>query len=329
MRAHKIIYLFVLSQFFYCCSNNADKIYYPNGKIKRTVEVLHGKWNGTYISYYQNGQINIKGQYINGIKTGMHLFYDSTGRVEKEILYGDNERNKTEILYFPNGHIYQIISFRNGEASGAVLQYYPNGKTYFMTNYKDGRKNGECYFFSSHGDKIIQYELYKDGRLVYYKKYDSISGGPIYEFRNMLIISKDTFYEGEYFEAKIKIFGPLDQNNRIDIPDGVIAFMKGEKESYANPISFTGDSAIYKSSRPLKVGDYFLDVVICMDIDTAHNSFSGDKKFKVLPKSTKLSGFKTYQSLIGVDNGIIRKWTFNAKIKLKQSINSDKEMQVE
>lgn len=308
MRFYKILGLLLFSCCLYSCKNiNTEKEYYPDGKVKKIVQLSNGKWNGLYKSYYENGQLAEIGPYSNSTKSGEHLVYDTLGKLKLRAFFVNDSLNGVYLEYYPNSHIARDYMYYADKMNGERLEYYPNGQLNSMCSYKNNKKNGEMWFFSSRG-KLFQYDIYKDDSLVYYKQYDSSSGMPTYEFRDIYIECKDTFKEGERLEAKLKFFGPLDSNNRISTDAPPYVGIMSHVENYNNLISIVKDSGHYISA-PLKPGLHLLIVNIPMVIDTMHNEVFGKKRIIVLPDDSSKSGtFQIHKSYIGVNTGYYLKW---------------------
>lgn len=106
--------LFILKTF----SNGrctGKKLYYSNGRLKRTYAYKNGKPNGQSRGYYESGRVAFVVNFVNGKADG-----PSTGLYESGML-------KSEMHY------------KDGKANGRFRQYYESGKLRFETIYREGK----------------------------------------------------------------------------------------------------------------------------------------------------------------------------------------------
>ena len=145
--------------------------------------------DGTITSYYANNTIKEIKTYVNG-KVEDFKTFDQSGNLEMESINIDSLNSKI-MTYYKNGNIKTLthykrlntnVSRKNSEMIGEYILYFENGKKY-LEGYregdtfsqinswaKDGKQtliNGDGFYirYDDNG-KIIQKEIYKDGKVI-------------------------------------------------------------------------------------------------------------------------------------------------------------------
>lgn len=144
---------------------------YPNGKIKKTVPILHGKFNGSYKEYSPSGILIKDYTYEDGKIIGNFKNWHPNGILSSEGTYIDDQREGIFKYYDESGQLVETKEFKNGKLNG-YNDIYNNGnkiKSYLCAN---DAKNGKSTFY---GDKdvIIAYLYYKNDDIVGYSSIDA------------------------------------------------------------------------------------------------------------------------------------------------------------
>ena len=142
----KIYLVLTLScMFLLTACNNADRYYYPSGKLKAIYHKKHGLLNGLAVSYYENGnkrivcyykngyidgvrtkfypneKIKVTEYYVKGLKNGWFKIYDSTtNKIIEEAFYKKNDLY-THVKYSLDGHCKYYFLRPYIEADGDTL----------------------------------------------------------------------------------------------------------------------------------------------------------------------------------------------------------------
>lgn len=139
-----------LSFVFLQCNNKDDSIhkeYYPNGKLKLSVEYFNNKRNGMSIFYYENGNIQSLEKYVNDTIDGEAFSFFSTGTLKKKTIMKMGIQDGVYYSFYPTGSIKEYRKFINGKKEGYGEDYWE----------KDGNIKG-VYF--SRGDTLVYRRLF-------------------------------------------------------------------------------------------------------------------------------------------------------------------------
>jgi antitoxin component YwqK of YwqJK toxin-antitoxin module len=314
MTKHRYSIIFL---FFYClvgCKMETEKTYYSNGSIRDETETIDGKRNGVYKAYFPNGTLAAAINFIDDKKDGVAYYYYENGTLKLMMWYENDISNGVCKTYYPNGQIRSVGCLYNGIKAGWTTYYYPNGKISELSNFKNNKYNGESWTTYSDGS-IASYSIFKDSVKEYNKKYDSVPNTLKSIFRNISIECRDTLIEGEKFDARIRLFGPLDSNKRV-FKTGIAFY--GEEEYAKEHIN------ILLQEVPLKQKDSILYISplllpgkhsITVQFYTIENSivamYQGDFHFLVLPTDSKKSySFRTYNKYCEVHSDILPRNVF-------------------
>ncbi|MEA9411998.1 tetratricopeptide repeat protein [Flavobacterium sp. PL02] len=111
-------------------------------------------------SYYPNGKVAIQLNLLKGNLDGKLVIYNMESKPEYESMYKNSILDGDRIEYYANGKIYKKEHFVKNDFEGIQEYFKEDGKPWLKSAYK----NGEL-----HGNTLI----YKEGKLVLTKKYDS------------------------------------------------------------------------------------------------------------------------------------------------------------
>lgn len=185
MKTKQLIILFLLF-FTSCTQQSVEEVeYYPNGRVKRSIEPPDSIGRRTTIEYYSNGKIESKFQWRNGVKDGKTEFFNLNGILE------------------------EITFWHDGIAEGPYLRFYDNGKLYKRSTLKHGKEVGMITMYGRNGNKIGYTLNDREGREIYVVQYNTNGAQepgmliPIVEGR------KDTIQQNEHIPLKIKFGYPL------------------------------------------------------------------------------------------------------------------------
>lgn len=137
--------------------NGAIKIFYQNGKIKKTGNFINGKENGLFKEYNENGIISYEYIMKNGERNGLFKTYHDNGQLEMIGIYVNGEANGNFKKYSENGDLFATYSKVNGEYDG-LLTIYNNGKISEKINYKNGVRDGLYSKYSYNDGDTLLYE---------------------------------------------------------------------------------------------------------------------------------------------------------------------------
>ena len=109
---------------------------------------------------YPNGKMAIQLNLVKGNFEGKIVINNDLGKPEFEVNYLKNLLNGDRLEYYGNGNVYKKERFKNNNFEGLQEYYKEDGKPWLSVEYK----NDEL-----HGNTLI----YKEGKLIVTKKYDS------------------------------------------------------------------------------------------------------------------------------------------------------------
>ena len=173
---------FVVVLVFFSCSNEKNE-YYPNGKLKSTVELNHaGENDGLLVEYYESGVVKSKGHWEDGY-------------LEGEVAY-----------YFENGDIKERSFYKNGLLDGVSTFFSKDGVANNTISFRFGLKNGATYFFNDSGS-IYEKHLYSNDTLSYVSTIvDDTKFGSLMP---IIIEKSDTIKNGDVYSFRVKFGIPL------------------------------------------------------------------------------------------------------------------------
>ena len=112
---HKIIAVaaIVIWAIIHFSGNNEDQLYYSNGQIKRTGQIVNNLNTGKWIWYFSNGAKSIEGSFVEGKREGIWKRYDSLENIITESYYENNKLEGKFTFYRPDGSIQEQYEYRS------------------------------------------------------------------------------------------------------------------------------------------------------------------------------------------------------------------------
>ena len=149
----------------------AFKVYYENGRLKKTGSYSKGKQNGSFKEYSEQGNLISEYAMINDELNGILKEYHTNGKLKKSETYLNGMLNGHLIEHDEEGVILSDFQMANGMKNG-VSKRYGDGKVEVSITFKDDIKNGErieYYYDDETGElELKQIENYlndkKNGR---------------------------------------------------------------------------------------------------------------------------------------------------------------------
>jgi antitoxin component YwqK of YwqJK toxin-antitoxin module len=132
------------------------KICFPDGKIKRSINLHNNLRDGQCIEYHPNGNIKMIGSYNLGKVDQELSLYSAEGKLTRVDNYDSNGNLCRITEYYPNGKIHKFSEIKNEKLHGLCKEYYDTGKPHFFRFFEEGFQKG------------YQYEYHPTGRLKEY-----------------------------------------------------------------------------------------------------------------------------------------------------------------
>jgi len=198
--------------------------------------------------YYDTGEL--KKEYTlnsDGKIEGEMLYYDKKGNVSDIINYKNGSKEGEAKGFYANGELRVETNFKNNLQNGISEQYYENGNLESEQQFIDGKSNGVYNSYYRNGKLRMKATRVNDST-TYYKEY-SKKGELIDFYRKVSIEPKrDTVIQGEQFKVSVKIFGGIEDiekvmylNTYIGIEDSEFTTLEGVKQEYEIPIPSVGE----------------------------------------------------------------------------------------
>ena len=145
-------------------------------------EVKNNNINGNYYFYYPNGKIKWSIEYSEGLKIGIWKRFSENNLLIVEIPY-ENDLAHGQIKKYSDGKFVAFMDFVKGKMHGKFIAYYENGILKFDGTYLKDKLEGPFYHYDNEGnlDYIENFEngnqnslkIYKNGKLKKSKKIKS------------------------------------------------------------------------------------------------------------------------------------------------------------
>lgn len=169
--------------------NGLTVTFFPDGKVKKTVNFVNGYEDGVAREYSHDGTIiallqykrgfiidreNINRTDKNGLKQGRWKYFYDDGKVKLEGIYRDDKRNGYFKEYDEKGMLIDIAKYVNDERQEETPElvkldvktdYYPNGRPKTVASYKADVPEGIRRDYDSTG-KVISSFTYKEGKII-------------------------------------------------------------------------------------------------------------------------------------------------------------------
>ncbi len=141
------------------------RLYHENGKIKQSINLLNGKFEGKLISFYNTGELETEffykngilhgeykrysvnkylsetGFFCNGIRCGLHQIFYDTGELNSEYQYINGKKEGKGIFYLKDSNICAIFVFKNNILISAQTN---SGRTYNRAELINCRNTWKC-----------------------------------------------------------------------------------------------------------------------------------------------------------------------------------------
>jgi antitoxin component YwqK of YwqJK toxin-antitoxin module/Tfp pilus assembly protein PilF len=128
------------------------------GELNEKVEI-NGE-TAEIASFYSNERPAIKLNFVKGNLEGKFSIFNELGKPEFETTYSKNMINGDRIEYYANGNVYKKEHFEGNNFEGLQEYFKEDGKLWLSCEYKNDQLHG----------KVL---IYKEGKLILTKKYDS------------------------------------------------------------------------------------------------------------------------------------------------------------
>ncbi len=199
--------------------------YYPDGKVKRTVNFINGYEEGTSREFDTQGTIITLVEYRRGLvvdreninrvdkkgnKQGRWKYFHDNGRVKLEGIFRDDKRNGYFKEYDDKGLLVDIARYINDERQQEAPEivkldvktdYYPNGKPKTVASYKGNLPEGIRRDYDTSG-KVVASFIFSNGK---------ITGEGIIDDEGV----KDGPWKEYYEDGQLRAEGLYNLGNRI------------------------------------------------------------------------------------------------------------------
>lgn len=159
--------------FFEKKENGGEMHYFWNKKGQKKIEGDVKKVNGTlagkFIYYYDDGKKLSEGYQVDYNRTGEWILWYQNGVKNAIVNYKLGEKNGKCIYYNKKGYKEQEGQHKNGNKDGLWSYFNPDGSKLGEAFFQDGQTQYTKVFFKN---KLVEEKRYKDGKLIFDKKYD-------------------------------------------------------------------------------------------------------------------------------------------------------------
>ncbi|MCV9386348.1 tetratricopeptide repeat protein [Reichenbachiella ulvae] len=154
--------------------NMPYETYYASGKLLGKGRLTQGEINGPYTEYFPNGVIEEQGNMLDGKWHGAYQEFDENGNKVTDGYFEEGQLNGYYRNYYPNGNVKQEGWVKDGNIQQYWREFYSDGTIKALTAYEGGVElNGESKYYGPQG-KLYSKDIYKDGTLIGFVKYDSL-----------------------------------------------------------------------------------------------------------------------------------------------------------
>ncbi|MDA3799775.1 MAG: toxin-antitoxin system YwqK family antitoxin [Kiritimatiellae bacterium] len=201
---------------FSCNNIKTERVFYASGELKEKYQTKNGRLHGDYYEYYKTGVIKEEAKYFDGKLNGIRRVFYENGNLNWEAQYKDDKNNGFHKEYSKSGKLIIEAYFNNDKQDSICRWFYPDGTLEKEVEFKNGIEHGYSKFYYPNG-KIELDTYFVNGGTKYFKKY-SENNNLLEEYRYCEIKPKiDTLNAGENFIAKIKIYGPINEKNKLNV----------------------------------------------------------------------------------------------------------------
>jgi antitoxin component YwqK of YwqJK toxin-antitoxin module len=196
----------------------AQKIVYPDGKLKASGNCTNGKRSGVWAAWYPNGKLMSRGGLKNGFPQGKWEFYFEGGQKKAE---GAFKKGQFELGCAGSGNFITVSTmngiwnfwFGNGQPmltcafdqdnnklerqEGPFTTWYSNGKTKSDGFYRNGERTGPWKWWYANGNIAEEGEYeYRDCGLYDYISFECPAGTWTYWNEDGTIRKKELYENG-------------------------------------------------------------------------------------------------------------------------------------
>jgi hypothetical protein len=247
---------------FSCNSETkVEKIYFPNGSIRESIEMKAGQKNGLDREYFEDGKVSRESYYKNGLLDGRALCFRADGTLDWDVEYVQGKETGVYKEFYPDGKIKTISHLVNGVQNGKTFEYYPNGIKKNEVDYLNGKNDGIYRSFFENGKPSMF--VVSENKMTIYKKVFNEMGKVTDENKVLYIesVTHDTLKEGEKYIAKILFYSDTTPQKHIIKKNYFLGIDKNSsiKRSVPETLSVNSYSATF-TSPALKRGTYWLQI---------------------------------------------------------------------
>ncbi len=279
--------LFIVFLLLSCNNIKTEREYYSSGELREKYQIKNGKLHGDYYEYYKTGVIKEKAKYFDGQLNGVRRFFYENGKLHWEAQYKDGKNNGFHKEYSKNGVLIIEGYLKNDKQDSICRWFYPDGTLEKEVEFKNGIEHGYSKFYYPNGE--IELDTYfENGGTKYFKKY-SKNNNLLEEYRYCEIKPKvDTVYVGEYFNADIKIYGPINEKNKLNVKisdtelkslfdSGEITISNYGEATYKQKVQKSGhfyfNVQFFLANEINQYNTYYSEIVVLDNVDNASNEF--------------------------------------------------------
>lgn len=213
---------------------------YPNGQVKKSVEVIDGVWDGKIKGMYADGTLKYSATFSNGVLNGQLLELFDNGQYKKLSNAVNGEKEGAEKKWFRNGAIEVVTAYTGGSQSGDRYVYYKDGSMKSQCHFINGQEDGICKSWHPTGS-IATLDTYLNG----------VKDGPFeYSYFNSVVKERGNKADGVYS-------GQVETFYDSGISKSLCTYMKGKLNGECKNWNNLGDmESSYTYLKDQKNGHY-------------------------------------------------------------------------
>lgn len=105
-----------------------ERVYWPDGTLRREVTLKDSTRQGPSRNYYRNGALRLATQWDNGIQVGKAITYYEDGGVYQETPFEQGMRHGIQRRYYPGGTLLAEMPYRKGAQAEGLREYSESGR---------------------------------------------------------------------------------------------------------------------------------------------------------------------------------------------------------
>jgi antitoxin component YwqK of YwqJK toxin-antitoxin module/Tfp pilus assembly protein PilF len=130
--------------------------HYPSGQIRRKGLLSDNVFHGSQEWYYPNGRLQRVNNMLHGHHNGIMKYWDYRGNPEMEIPYVMNKTHGL-IKRYESGRLNSVDPYEMDVNQGVFMEFHENGRVYRKINYGNDLKNGYAWYYSP--DSVLMYRV--------------------------------------------------------------------------------------------------------------------------------------------------------------------------